>query len=48
MKYNNLHSLQVINSKLPALLQSIIGGGGGGEKPPIFEGVEPDCKLVNL
>ncbi|XP_023176185.2 uncharacterized protein LOC111603011 [Drosophila hydei] len=38
----------VINRKLPALLQSIIGGGGGGEKPPIFEGVEPDCKLVNL
>ncbi|TDG45711.1 hypothetical protein AWZ03_007849 [Drosophila navojoa] len=34
----------LINSKLSGILQGIIGGGGSG-KPPIFEGVEPDCKL---
>ncbi|XP_017856627.1 PREDICTED: uncharacterized protein LOC108609379 [Drosophila arizonae] len=37
----------IINNKLPEILQGIIGGGGG-EKPPIFEGVEPDCKSPAL
>ncbi|KAL7728561.1 hypothetical protein ACLKA6_012562 [Drosophila palustris] len=39
----------LINSKISDIIQSIIGGGGEGgeegESSPIFEGVEPDCKL---
>ncbi|XP_017057477.1 uncharacterized protein LOC108098832 [Drosophila ficusphila] len=30
---------------LQDILQIIIGGGGGEESTPIFDGVEPDCKL---
>ncbi|XP_017845485.1 uncharacterized protein LOC108601997 [Drosophila busckii] len=33
----------IINSKLPDLLK-LITGGNGGEGPPVFDGVEPDCK----
>ncbi|XP_030565906.1 uncharacterized protein LOC115766255 [Drosophila novamexicana] len=36
----------LINSKIPDLLKIITGGeGGGSESSPIFDGVEPDCKL---
>jgi len=30
---------------LTDIIQIIAGGGGGEESAPIFEGVEPDCKL---
>ncbi|KAH8346669.1 hypothetical protein KR084_007838 [Drosophila pseudotakahashii] len=30
---------------LTDIIQIIVGGGGGEESAPIFEGVEPDCKL---
>ncbi|EDV92587.1 uncharacterized protein LOC6563153 [Drosophila grimshawi] len=39
----------IINSKISDIINAITGGGGEGgegpESPPIFEGVEPDCKL---
>lgn len=37
--------LQFINNHISDLLKMITGGGGGEESSPIFEGVEPDCKL---
>lgn len=40
-----LLSLQFINNHISDLLKLISGGGGEGESSPIFEGVEPDCKL---
>ncbi|XP_062127351.1 uncharacterized protein LOC133839705 [Drosophila sulfurigaster albostrigata] len=37
----------LINSKIADIIKIVIGGGGGeGESTPIFEGVEPDCKLL--
>lgn len=37
----------LINNKISDLIKIITGGGSGegGESGPIFEGVEPDCKL---
>ncbi|KAH8420947.1 hypothetical protein KR222_011004 [Zaprionus bogoriensis] len=36
---------EIINNNISALLKLIVGGGGGGESTPIFDGVEPNCKL---
>lgn len=40
-----LISLQFINNHISDILKLISGGGGEGESSPIFEGVEPNCKL---
>lgn len=37
--------LQFINNHISDILKLISGGGGEGESSPIFEGVEPNCKL---
>ncbi|KAH8337501.1 hypothetical protein KR059_012260 [Drosophila kikkawai] len=45
-----LHILQAVNNflgqfTLSDIISIITGGGNGEESAPIFEGVEPDCKL---